>query len=208
MASILVVCAHADDMEIGLGGAVCRHVGNGHEVNLCVVTDGGRTAVADDRQKEQASSAQLLGINDVIYLNKRGDTGSTQSPDLCAALMKLAAKYDPLAAYIHYPDDTHQEHRAAAMSGLAAFRNVPNVLMFESVTSLNFQPSFYGPLSLETYSKKMKALACHVSQVSRWGKGRKSLPEVVEAMTRWRGSQVGEEWAEAFAVHRLTHEVY
>ena len=37
---VLVVAAHPDDEILGVGGTICKHVANGDEVYVCIVTKG------------------------------------------------------------------------------------------------------------------------------------------------------------------------
>jgi LmbE family N-acetylglucosaminyl deacetylase len=41
---ILIVSAHPDDMEIGMGGTVAKLVEEGAEITSLIVTDGGRAS--------------------------------------------------------------------------------------------------------------------------------------------------------------------
>ena len=40
MRSILVIVAHPDDEVLGCGGAIAKHVSQGDEVNLVIMSDG------------------------------------------------------------------------------------------------------------------------------------------------------------------------
>lgn len=75
---ILVVLAHPDDPEFFCGATTARWVHAGHQVIYCILTCGDKgskdLSVESDelcsiRQKEQCAAAQVLGVEEVRFLN-------------------------------------------------------------------------------------------------------------------------------------------
>ena len=74
---VLVVMAHPDDVDFGLGGTVATWTEAGIEVSYCMVTSGDaggfdpdvpRSEIAGIRQAEQRAAAAVLGVSDVRFL--------------------------------------------------------------------------------------------------------------------------------------------
>ena len=64
---ILAIGAHPDDIEYGCGGTLFRYVRNGHKVHLLVMTYGEKGGKHNTRREEQLRSAQLLGVEKVLW---------------------------------------------------------------------------------------------------------------------------------------------
>ena len=60
---LLVFGPHPDDLEIGLGGTIARHVGQGLQVGLCDLTLGelGSTGTVEERLSEAHTACLTLG---------------------------------------------------------------------------------------------------------------------------------------------------
>ena len=76
---ILIVSAHPDDMEIGMGGTVAKLVAERAEITSLIVTDGGRASnpfgwteqrMAEVRRAEALRAAEVLGVKDVIFCDQ------------------------------------------------------------------------------------------------------------------------------------------
>lgn len=202
MTSILVVAAHPDDIEIGVGGSIAAHVERGDSVTIAIATDGRRSGDATTRRREQEKSATILGVGDIRWLTAMPDDYS-QNPATIDELRALVDELEPDILYSHYGNDTHQEHREVYGTCISVGRFTPNVYLYESVTSLpSFSPNMYTPLSRNHFGAKLDALACHQSQLKRWRRGDVSLDRFTEAMSRFRGAQCGTDYAEAFIVYK------
>lgn len=76
---ILIVSAHPDGMEIGMGGTVAKLVAEQAEITSLIVTDGGRASnpfgwteqrIAEVRRAEALRAAEVLGVKDVIFCDQ------------------------------------------------------------------------------------------------------------------------------------------
>jgi LmbE family N-acetylglucosaminyl deacetylase len=86
MATLVCFHAHPDDESISTGGSIARAADEGHRVVLVVATDGSHGEQPDDlgpdetlaqrRQDETRASADVLGIQRVVFLEYR-DSGMT-----------------------------------------------------------------------------------------------------------------------------------
>src|SRR5262249_62417811 len=96
---LLVFGPHPDDIEIGLGGTVARHVDLGLRVGLCDLTAGelGSNGTVEERLAEADAARQVLGAAWRVNLRWAdraiGGGGGNCSP----ALPVPAARARPLA---------------------------------------------------------------------------------------------------------------
>jgi LmbE family N-acetylglucosaminyl deacetylase len=106
----------------------------------------------------------------------------------------------------HWPGDVHQVHRGIARAveiGTRPFRRRRNVYTFEVPTStdqafgLAFVPQSYVALSESQVQRKLDAISCYSTEAAP-GRNVNDL----ERRLRLRGSEVGLEFAECFAVAR------
>ena len=64
--NILAIGGHPDDLEYGCAGTLIRHVQNGDDVFLMVITDGGKGGANDRRRLEQLDAARIIGAKNVF----------------------------------------------------------------------------------------------------------------------------------------------
>lgn len=131
---VLVVAAHADDMETMCGGTLVRLRAQGKTVDLLIATDGdlgaqdasvSRPALAARRREEARRAAAQLGVralrflghpdgelvNDLALRRQIAQAYRTLQPD-------TVLTFDPLAAY---RGNLHPDHTAVAQAALDAF---------------------------------------------------------------------------------------
>jgi LmbE family N-acetylglucosaminyl deacetylase len=78
MKQVLVVSAHPDDMEIGMGGTAAKIGATGCAITSVVLTDGRRSpnpfewpeeTMAQIRKEETSKAASVLGISEVVFFD-------------------------------------------------------------------------------------------------------------------------------------------
>ena len=62
---ILAIGAHPDDVELGCGGTIAKHVAQGHQVAILDLTRGemGTRGTREIRAKEALAAAHILGLS-------------------------------------------------------------------------------------------------------------------------------------------------
>ena len=105
--------------------------------------------------------------------------------------------------YCHAPQDSHQDHRVTAAAVRSASRRARRVLMYESPTSVAFQPMIFIDIGAFVEAK-LGLLRTHLSQVLK--NGLVDL-EAVEAQARYHGFRARVRHAEAFASERFLWEL-
>lgn len=197
--NILAIGAHPDDIEIGAGASIGIHRKMGDTVRFVILTRGGKISDPSKRTEEARTAADILNVSDVHFLDYE-DTRVPYDHEIIEALGSHVREINPDRVYIHAKDDTHQDHRHAAMASITASRDVAEVLAFEAPsTRPSFSPRYYNPVPGDLLNRKIEAIQSHESQ-----KEKKYLEaEAMEGLARFRGRQSNARYAEAFQVVRL-----
>jgi LmbE family N-acetylglucosaminyl deacetylase len=200
--NVLAVGAHPDDVELGCGATLLRHVARGDQVTILVMTAGQRGLVEGmSRHAEQVDAADRLGVR--LCWGGFEDGSVPDGADSITVIDEAVAMSGAETLYTHAPNDTHQDHRSTATASLAAARRLPTVLQYETPSTHGFEPTVYVDVA-DTLDQKMVALRSHLSQVLRQGPVEL---EAIEAQARFRGFQGRIRYAEAFEAARLAWDL-
>lgn len=178
---LLVFGPHPDDLEIGLGGTIARHVARGFRVGLCDLTRGelGTNGTPEERVQEAEEARKVLGA---AWRRNLGwpDGGIDGSAGQIRTAVELVRAARPRVVAIPHWRDRHPDHVAASrVLSDAAFKSRLRryaaegepwqgewtCYYFINDDSINDEgrPSFLIDVS-EQYDLKRRALACHGSQ--------------------------------------------
>ena len=215
---ILAIGAHPDDLEILCAGTLARYAQEGHEVVMCVATDGtaGHMVIkppelAQIREREARAAAEVikaefiwLGFPDELIFNDR---------ETRLAFVDAIRLARPDVIISHAPDDYHPDHRVVNSlvfdtSFIASLPNietnqpphpaVPPIYYMDTLAGKGFHPTEYVDISA-TIETKRQMLACHESQL-KWLKDHDNIDvmEFMEITARTRGFQCNQPYAEGF----------
>lgn len=215
---LLVFGPHPDDLEIGLGGTIARHVGSGHLVGLCDLTRGelGSNGTVEQRAAEAEAARAVLGAAWRECLGwPDGGIGTEDHVRSAAAFIR---RHRPRAVAVPHWHDRHPDHLAASetltravfKSGLRrydadgeAFRPAWVCYYFINDAST---PSFVVDVS-DHYETKRRALASYGSQFTTAAKGavetRLTSPrfaQLIESRDAQFGALAGVAFAEGVVV--------
>ncbi|MFD8769420.1 MULTISPECIES: PIG-L deacetylase family protein [Microbacterium] len=201
---MLAIGAHPDDVELGCGATLARHIAAGHRVVVLVVADGARGSGADAqvRYREQSAAAAALGV-ELEWLGLPDGRAGDSPEQLIASIEQVVRRVHPVVVYTHSPHDSHQDHRATAQAAVSACRDVARLLHFESPSTTGFAPTVFTDVA-GFVGAKLAALRAHASQVAH---SRRVDLEAVEALMRYRGFQGGITYAESFVPFRFVWNV-
>jgi LmbE family N-acetylglucosaminyl deacetylase len=186
---VLVISAHPDDSEIGCGGAIIRHVNNGAEVEVLLMTDGELGCpgmdpldVAKVRIHEAFEACIETGAKIAAYWSYP-DGSLPVNEETVTRLGLLLKEKRPNIIFSPYDYDAHADHRAATQILKAVLENTaiwPEVYLYEVWTPL---PEYDFKLDItDEIGKKIKAIRKHESQVSRV-----RFDEAALSLARYRG---------------------
>jgi len=215
---LLVFGPHPDDLEIGMGGTIARHVDRGVGVGLCDLTAGemGSNGTVEQRLAEAEKARDVLGARWRVNLRwpDRGIGGAEQIRSAVALIRRAR----PRTVAIPYGIDRHPDHVAAShVLTEAAFSG--GLRRFEPSTDAwrparvcyyfindSAAPSFVVDVS-EAYERKRRALACYTSQFRPPAEDavhtRLTSPrfqQLIESRDAQFGALAGVTWAEGFVV--------
>jgi LmbE family N-acetylglucosaminyl deacetylase len=192
---ILAIGAHADDIEIGCGGALLRLLADhpGAELRYVVF------ASTPEREVEARGAAAALGATGVTIHRFRDSYFPWAEPVRVKETMAdLRRDCDPDVVFTHHRDDQHQDHALIAQLTWNSFRD-HLVLEYEipKYEGDLGHPNVYLPLAETVAKRKVEIIMRHyATQATKsWFRA-----ETFEAAMRLRAIECNSPtgWAEAF----------
>lgn len=189
--NVLVVVAHADDMEFLAGGTAAKMVEEGAKVSEVIVTNNergsfnlGREELIEKSRREARKAASILGLDSVTFLEyPDGMLADYRSNEIREKVMSQIRKHrpdtiitwDPFAPYEGHPD-----HRITGMATTeaASFANLPlyhpeqikskedlvTIAQTYYIAKHHADPNTTIDITNQM-DKKIKALLCHQTQM-------------------------------------------
>lgn len=194
--TVLIVAAHPDDPEFGLGATQAKFAAEGRRVVVALVTsgnEGGEDATVPDevlmtqREEEQRNAGKVLGVETIEFLHYP-DGGVENCSQLRRDIVRLIRRYQPETIFTHDPANffgeghiNHPDHRNVGHATLdSIFPAAGNPRSFRELLAEGLQPHKIKEVYLFFTSsanvwidvsgyleKKAAALAEHKSQIKR-----------------------------------------
>ena len=214
---ILVIAPHPDDDVLGLGGTISRFANDNVDVSVLIVS-GHLPPVYDYKsfevtKSEALNSFKIMKVSNWKFLEIPATTiHQISTAKLNEQISEFLNFCKPEWVFLPFPD-RHIDHRTVFDSSVVCCR--PNnidfprvVLTYETLSETHWnvpgiEPAFVPDLfvDISKYIKtKEKALECYVSQIKE--NNSRSIESAV-ALAKFRGSQNGCNYAEAFKVVRI-----
>jgi N-acetylglucosamine malate deacetylase 1 len=215
---LLVFGPHPDDIEIGMGGAVARHVDLGLHVGMCDLTAGemGSNGTVEQRLAEAEAARAILGVS--WRVNLRWPDRAIGGADQIRSAVTLIRAARPRTVAIPHWNDRHPDHVAASHvlteaafnGGLRRFEPStdawkPSRVCYYFINDA-VPPSFAVDVS-DVYERKRRALACYASQFQPPEKDAvptrltsPRFPQLIESRDAQLGALTGVRFAEGFVV--------
>jgi len=199
--TVLAVGAHADDVELAVGGAIASLRRGGARVVMVVVSLPGDYK---QRMAEAKEAASILGCElRVLMPDATRRIEDMKSYELVAMIDREVKEYQPAAMFAHGPSEFHRDHvlvheacvSSQRLSYFDFFTYHPN---FCRPVPVPFHPRAYVDIT-ETIETKMRAIAAHQSQFKCRGLG----TEIYRDIARLNGRMVGVQYAEGLDISRL-----
>jgi bacillithiol biosynthesis deacetylase BshB1 len=216
---LLAIGPHPDDIEIGIGGTVAKHVALGHRVGLCDLSAGemGSNGTSEERLAEADAAARVLGVRWRVNL-RLPDRALGRDAEHVRSVAGLVRRARPRVVALPYWTDRHPDHVAASTlttegvfsAGLRRFSAEgeawkPEWVCYYFIND-SAPPSFVVDVA-DHYEIKRRALACHVTQFTPSGADAVStrltssrFQQLIESRDAQFGALAGVAFAEGFVV--------
>ena len=204
--NVVAIGANPDDVEIGAAGTLARHVKEGDKVYILHMINTGyddpiskRILRTDDETRCCArKAAETIGA-ELRMLDYR----DRQIPfDERSVIMvdRFLREHSIDVVYTHWDGDSHQDHINTHKTVMAAARYIGHIYLFEQVplpraSVVSYEPKYYVDIS-DYMQAKLEALKNYESETTK----SRYLLSGVKALARYRGTQCGRKYAEAFEV--------
>lgn len=210
---VLVLACHADDEILGAGGVISKHIAEGDEVYICVVTSPLETKLSNDfkwdnefrenKLREQKAVDEFLGIKERYFLNHSVlELNEKGSPMFNYSIQKIIDKINPHIIYTHYCGDLNYQHQLVGLATIIGVRPPKKITlyMYETESTLFSETSKFLPnyhIDITNYiDKKCQAFELYKSEYRTDIHPRNSRG--LRIIAQFRGLKVGLEYAEAF----------
>jgi LmbE family N-acetylglucosaminyl deacetylase len=194
---VLVLGAHADDIEIGCAGTILKLIANGAVGSVCWVVLSGK----DARAEEARSSAEELLADApdkrILQPGFRDGFFPYDGAEIKEFFEDLKT-FEPDLILTHQRDDLHQDHRLTCQLSLNTFRN--HLILEYEVPKYDGDmgaPNVFVPIDDEIRRRKVEHLMTHFdTQLSR----RWFTEDLFSGLLRLRGMECNSpsNFAEAF----------
>lgn len=203
MNKILVLSPHADDEVLGCGGFLAKFGRRCFVYYVGVNERFEKDSVGiNERITQIKKVANFLGFE--WECNEKNIVNQYDEKALIGEFEKIINRIKPDTVIIPHPS-YNQDHRAVYNAALVALRPhdknhfVPKVLEFEQDQAVIWDrkpinPNYFVKIDID---KKLEAYRMHEGEVRAM-----RSPEMLRAIAKLRGSQVGVDYAEGFLVLR------
>ncbi|MBO6252579.1 MAG: PIG-L family deacetylase [Bacteroidaceae bacterium] len=205
MEKIVIVSVHPDDETLGCGGTILKHLEKGDEVHCILVTKGNEEQAKIWERVKSAynfTSVVELGFPELELMD-------ISLNDLIPPISMAINKIKPQVLIIPNRSDAHSDHKAvfnAVASCTKAFRYpfIEKVLMMEVISETDFAlplpegqfiANYYVDITNQ-FKRKQEILTIYEGELLPYPQTRNL--NTMQALNRYRGSQINAEYAEAF----------
>lgn len=201
---VLAIGAHFDDIEIGCGGSLLKHMKNNDDIYMLVITksnykDKDHTRLSSAAFKEGKKNAKYLGA-ELIIGNFKTLT-LTANKKLVDYISEVVEDIKPDIVYTHFYGDQHLDHEAIGKASLICCRNVFKVLMYSSnsyqCTKL-FVPNYFIEIS-DFINEKLYLIDNYKSEKNKIEKYKNNT----EIINKYYGIKNNKQYCEGFMVSKI-----
>ncbi|NPD83640.1 glycosyltransferase [Lentimicrobium sp. L6] len=115
--NVLVFAPHPDDEVFGCGGAILKHLAQGDQVEVIIITDGASPVIESQksslyksiRQQESINAACVLGYGEPIFLDYP-DRGFLFNESSILHILQLLETHHPAIIYLPSSSEIHPDH--------------------------------------------------------------------------------------------------
>lgn len=173
---ILFFGAHPDDVELGCGGTIIKHVEQGYKIGIIDLTRGelGTRGTIETRDLETLESNKILDISLRENMNFK-DGFFKDDEDHKLLLIKKIREYRPDIVVANAPSDRHPDHARASsivtdacfLAGLEKIDTQQEIwrphFIYYYIQFNNLKPDFVVDITNQI-NKKLEAVQCFKTQ--------------------------------------------
>ena len=220
---ILVIAAHPDDEILGCGGLLSKYSSK-TEISILFIAEGDScrfnsseltpVLLKEIKHREECAKEALnvFNIDDIHFNNLPcGRLDSFDIIDINKVIEKKILSFQPSIILSHYSHDINNDHRVVSRSVEMSTRPVNNfninTFSYEILSSTEwnlqnpFKPNTFVQLSEDDLQNKIKALKIYDGEIRDFPHSRSE--DGIISLSKYRGMQVGVNYAEAFYTNRL-----
>jgi LmbE family N-acetylglucosaminyl deacetylase len=219
MNKVLIVVAHPDDEALGVGGIIHKWQREGKEVACFFLADGEtsrdeQSASVDERFDSARNAANALNyriLGQHGFPDNKLDTVAVL--DIAKVIEKVIVGYQPDTILTHSSSDLNIDHRQVLEGVLVASRpqpgccvkrvasiEIPSATGWIPSVGKEFIPNYFVSLDQVDWQAKCAALNCYADEMRAFPHARSM--EGLDALSKYRGSSIGVERAEAIMMLR------
>lgn len=216
---ILVISVHPDDETLGVGGTILKHIDEGHEVSLLLMTKADasqgytedQVASYSEQKKEMILAYGFKNVYELGFL-----TTQLHLIDFNLIIEKISnviKNLKPEVIYTANRTDVHTDHQITAkavFSCTKAFRHpyIKKILMYECLSETEMAPQVNENIFIPNvfsditsyFERKVEIMKIFESEIQEYPMPR-SL-ESIKALSMYRGTNCNKKYAEAFMLVR------
>lgn len=201
---VICIGSHPDDVELGMGGTIAKHVYDGDLVKTILCTMGGVCGAPKIRKQEALNAGKILGVKKIYFIDFPVSKLNTPSNLLTKIINEIFENENPDRIYTHSPLDNHQVHVNVTQSVINASKKIKQIFFYEVISSTNFDFKSNAFVDVTQFIEvKIKSIKAHKSQNLRFY----LKPNVIKSLanTRYVFGKVGKNskgFAEAFFINK------
>ena len=219
--NVLIISPHADDEILGCGGFISKYSKKNYYINVLILTNANKgapeiysTEEIKNIRIEAKKANKLIGTKKIFFENLPAvNLNNYPIYKITNIIDKYIKQINPEIILIPSANDIHDDHKIIFKASKISIRpnkksSLKTILSYEvlSETEWNedgklFNPNYFVRLKKKDINNKVKAFMNYKSQVKKFPHPRSK--EAIINLSRVRGSQVFEEYAEAFKVEKI-----
>ena len=201
---ILILAPHTDDGELGCGATIAKFIEEGAEVYYVAFSTADKSVQEafpkNQLEIEVRDATAILGIGPDKLIVHKFEVRKLNyvRQEILEELVRLNRQIEPDIVFLPSSLDIHQDHLTIYNEGIRAFKYC-TILGYELIwNNLSFATDCFIPVTEKQLQVKINALSAYKTQ-----KGKPYMdPGFIRSLAKVRGTQIGEEYAEAFEVIR------
>jgi LmbE family N-acetylglucosaminyl deacetylase len=215
---VLVIAPHPDDEVLGCGGTIKRFTEEGNKVFVLIVTAGSPkyyTSEGVGRVRDQALKAHaVLGVERTYFFDfPAPELDIISNSEIAVAIEKVIRELGVTDLFLPHQGDIHHDHGAVFRASMVASRpirgnTVKRIYCYETLSETEWAFPFGEAYFIPTHfvditnflDSKISAMQQFTSQIQNFPHPRSV--DALEALSKFRGSTVGFNHAEAFITIR------